>query len=111
MLVNCPSCKGQIEIPLGTVPRAPNVSAPTTQMVFYVAREGAEIGQFNEEDFRRNIRVGNIRPGDRFWREGMDDWRLVSEYGSLPSSSGPPPLPSMPQLQNKKKQQTGRFFL
>jgi transcription elongation factor Elf1 len=89
MLVNCPSCNGQIQIPLGTAPQAPNVSVPATPMVFYVAREGAEIGQFSEEEFRHNIRMGNIKPEDDYWTQGMDDWRSVSEYRSLPSPSGP----------------------
>jgi DNA-directed RNA polymerase subunit RPC12/RpoP len=110
MLVNCPSCKGQIQIPLGTAPEAPNISVPATPMVFHVAREGAEIGQFSEEQFRHNIRVGKIKPGDHYWTEGMDDWRSVSEYPSLPSPSGPPPLPPVPQVP-KKKQRTERFFL
>jgi hypothetical protein len=111
MLVNCPSCKGQIQIPLGTAPPAPNVSVPSTPKVFYVARQGAEIGQFSVEEFRHNVRVGKIKPGDHYWTEGMDDWRLVSEYRSLPSPSGPPPLPPLAQAPKKKPQRTERFFL
>jgi transcription elongation factor Elf1 len=111
MVVNCPSCKGQIQIPFGIAPQTAHVAVRTTSVIFHVAREGAEIGQFSEEEFRHNINIGNIKPGDHYWTEGMDDWRSVSEYRSLPSPSDPPPLSSMPQLQNKKKQQTGRFFL
>jgi hypothetical protein len=31
MIVNCPNCKGEIEIPRGTAPQAPKVSVPTTR--------------------------------------------------------------------------------
>jgi membrane protein YdbS with pleckstrin-like domain/DNA-directed RNA polymerase subunit RPC12/RpoP len=32
MIVNCPSCKGQIEIPRGTAPQAPKLSVSTTRL-------------------------------------------------------------------------------
>jgi GYF domain 2 len=51
----------------------------------YVAREGAELGQFSEEEFRHNLLTGDIAPGDHYWTEGMDDWQSVSKYRSLPS--------------------------
>jgi GYF domain 2 len=110
MLVICPACNGQIEIPLGIAPQTPNVSTPTTSRVFHVAREGVEIGEFSEEQFRQNIDTANIKAGDYYWTDGMDDWRLVSEYPSLSSPSGPP-LPPKPQMQPKKTPPTGRFFL
>ncbi len=90
MTVNCPGCEGQIEIPRGTAPQAPNLSLPATPekpqaAVFYVGRGGTELGQFNEQEFRDKILTGSIRPGDHYWKEGMDDWQLVSEYRGLPS--------------------------
>jgi GYF domain 2 len=111
MLVNCPACKEQIKIPFGIAPQTPNASTRTTSTVFHVAREGAEICQVSEEEFRRNISTGNIKPGDYYWTEGMGDWQLVSEYSSLWSlSGGPPPLPPKPRVE-KKNPPTGRFFL
>jgi len=109
MLVNCPACKGQIKIPFCIAPQTPDVATPTTLRVFHVAREGAEICQLSEEEFRHDVSAGNIRPGDYYWTEGMGDWQLVSEYSGLWSSSGPPPLPPKPQVE-KKNPPTGRFF-
>ena len=75
-------------------------------MIFHVAREGAEIGQFSEEEFGDKILTGNIKPGDHYWKEGMDDWQLVSEYRGLQSPSGPPTLPPLPRMPEKKKART-----
>jgi hypothetical protein len=75
-------------------------------MIFRVAREGAEIGQFSEEEFRDKIFTGNIKPGDHYWTEGMEDWHLVSDYRGLPSPSGPPTLPPLPRMPEKKKART-----
>jgi DNA-directed RNA polymerase subunit RPC12/RpoP len=108
MAVNCPSCEGQIEIPRGTAPQAPDVSVPATPekpqaAVFYVGRGGTELGQFNEQEFRDKILTGSIRPGDHYWKEGMDDWQLVSEYRGLPSPTTPPTLPPLARMPETKK--------
>jgi hypothetical protein len=75
-------------------------------MIFHVGREGLEIGQFGEDEFRDKILTGNIKPGDHYWTEGMDDWQLVSEYRGLPSPSSPPSLPPLPPMPEKKKKRT-----
>ena len=80
-------------------------------MIFYITREGAEIGPFSEEEFREKLLGGDIKPGDHYWQEGMDDWQLIGEYSGLPSPSAPPRLPAVPRVRKKKKKQTTRFFL
>ncbi|PYK39736.1 MAG: hypothetical protein DME49_03085 [Verrucomicrobia bacterium] len=75
-------------------------------MIFHVARDGAEIGEFGEEEFRDKIFKGNVKPGDHYWKEGMDDWQLVSEYRRLPSRAGPPTLPPLPRVPEKRKART-----
>jgi hypothetical protein len=75
-------------------------------MVFHVARDGAEVGQFSEQEFRDKIFSGEIRPENHYWTQGMDDWQLVSEYRSSPSLPGPPTLPPLPQMPEKKKART-----
>jgi len=112
MAVNCPSCEGQIEIPRGTAPQAPDASVPATPekpqaAVFYVGRGGTELGQFSEQEFRDRILTGNIRPGDHYWKEGMDDWQLVSEYRGLPSPTTPPTLPPLTRMPETKKKRVG----
>jgi DNA-directed RNA polymerase subunit RPC12/RpoP len=110
MTVNCPGCKGQIEIPRGTPPQASKESVPATPdkpqaAVFYVRRGGTELGQFNEQEFRENILTGSIRPGDHYWSEGTDDWQLVSEYRGLSSPTTPPTLPPVPRMPGDEKKE------
>ena len=49
-------------------------------MRFHVAREGAVVGQFDEQTFRNKVFAGEITPTDFYWRTGLDDWRPVSEF-------------------------------
>src|SRR5437899_11188540 len=48
-------------------------------MKFHVAREGAVMGEFEEQIFRNKVFSGEIRPHDFYWTAGFADWRLVSE--------------------------------
>ncbi len=75
-------------------------------MIVHVARDGAEVGQFSEQEFRDKIFSGEIQPDNHYWTEGMDDWQLVSEYRSSPSLPGPPTLPPLPRVAEKKKRRT-----
>lgn len=49
-------------------------------MKFHVARDGAVIGEFEEQNFRNKVFAGEISPTDLYWRAGFDDWRPVSEF-------------------------------
>ncbi len=49
-------------------------------MKFHVAREGALVGEFDEQTFRSKVFAGEITPLDFYWRAGFDDWRPVSEF-------------------------------
>ena len=49
-------------------------------MRFHVAREGAVMGEFEEQIFRNKVFSGEIRPSDLYWTPGFNDWRLVSEF-------------------------------
>ena len=49
-------------------------------MKFHVAREGAVLGEFEEQLFRNKVFPGEIRPNDRYWTAGFTDWRPVSEF-------------------------------
>lgn len=42
--------------------------------------DGSPIGEFTEPDFREKIFASEIAPEDFYWREGMADWKPVSEY-------------------------------
>jgi GYF domain 2 len=49
-------------------------------MRFHVARDGAVLGEFEEQTFRNKVFSGEITPTDFYWRPGFDDWRPVSEF-------------------------------
>jgi hypothetical protein len=49
-------------------------------MRFHVAREGAVMGEFEEQIFRNKVFSGEIRPSDWYWIPGFRDWRPVSEF-------------------------------
>jgi len=49
-------------------------------MKFHVAREGAVLGEFEEQIFRNKVFSGEIRPSDLYWTAGFTDWRPVSEF-------------------------------
>ncbi len=44
-------------------------------MIVHVARDGAEVGQFSEQEFRDKIFSGEIQPDNHYWTEGMDAQR------------------------------------
>src|SRR5947207_14918988 len=48
-------------------------------MRFHVAREGAVMGEFEEQIFRNKVFSGEIGPNDFYWT-GFADWRPVSEF-------------------------------
>ena len=49
-------------------------------MRFHVAREGAVMGEFEEQIFRNKVFAGEIRPSDLYWMPGFNNWRPVSEF-------------------------------
>lgn len=49
-------------------------------MRFHVARDGAIMGEFEEQIFRDKVFSGEIRPSDWYWIPGFSDWRPVSEF-------------------------------
>ena len=49
-------------------------------MKFHVARDGAVMGEFEEQVFRNKVFSGEIRPSDLYWIPGFRNWRPVSEF-------------------------------
>ena len=56
--------------------------------VWYVAVDGGEQqGPYTTDQMREYLQAGNIIPDTYVWREGLEDWKLVSE---IPEISGEP---------------------
>ena len=49
-------------------------------MNVHVSRDGKVIGQFSEEEFRKNVRIGVIVPSDYYFCEGFADWKSVADF-------------------------------
>ena len=67
-------------------------------MQIYLARDGAEIGEYPREQIDNLARAGTLQPNDYYWHEGMPDWLLLSE---LLGPDGWKPLPSVPFYQHR----------
>jgi hypothetical protein len=59
----------------------------------YLAKDGQQLGPFDEDTVRAGLREGRFSPVDLAWREGMTDWKSLS---ILMPGFGPPPLPVRP---------------
>ncbi len=49
-------------------------------MNVHVSRDGKVIGEFSEDDFRKNVRRGVIVPSDYYFCEGFTDWKSVADF-------------------------------
>src|SRR6266496_6190644 len=84
MTVNCPSCKGQIEIPFTTAPQAPTISVPMPQnrmekhkrskYAIYVSKNSEQIGPFTKKELREAVRSGTISRDDWAWHKELSEW-------------------------------------
>lgn len=45
----------------------------------FIARDGAEIGEFPREKLGRLAREGQVQPNDYYWHEGMESWLRLSD--------------------------------
>jgi hypothetical protein len=64
----------------------------TTNSVRVAGRDGQEIGVYPENDIPELLAAGKLQPTDYYWRDGMPEWRPVSEVIPLQ----PPSLPARP---------------
>ena len=65
-----------------------------------VARNGKELGVFNEKTLAAAIADGTVNRDDWAWYEGLDAWQPVSAF--IPPSA-PPPIPKRKPKVKKQK--------
>ncbi len=63
-------------------------------MNWHIARDGTQLGTFNDQQIREALANGTILPTDLAWKEGMGDWEPVSAAVKADTPSGPPALPT-----------------
>ena len=59
-------------------------------MKIFLVKDGKETGPFSEEKIRARLKTGEFSPGTYATRQGMDEWKPLSEV--LPDESQPPKL-------------------
>lgn len=68
-------------------------------MIYQIARNGVQLGQFSEEEINAGLRDGSIMESDLAWRDGMAAWQPVSEVfavGRPHDAGGVPMAPKLP---------------
>ena len=51
------------------------MTAPASQIQWYLAREGQQYGPLSDAELAKFIELGHLQPNDLLWREGFPDWR------------------------------------
>ena len=65
----------------------------------HIARNRQALGQFSPQEVSEGLASGEFLPTDLAWREPMETWKPLSEFGDLPpavASLTPPALPQTP---------------
>jgi hypothetical protein len=79
------------------------MSAPVSQVQWYLARDGQQYGPLSEPELAKFIELGHLQPTDLLWRDGFPDWRpamvvFPPQRQAPRPAPGPRPAPS-PQRQ------------
>jgi hypothetical protein len=67
-------------------------------MIYKVARNGEEIGEFTEEELLDQVEIGKIELDDELWTEGMAEWVPVATMVEEDEEEAPadPPIAEAP---------------
>jgi hypothetical protein len=72
------------------------MTAPASQIQWYLAREGQQYGPLSEVELAKLVELGHLQPNDLLWREGFPDWRpalvlFPPKSKATPAAKRPPP--------------------
>lgn len=74
---------------------APGTQAPAE---WYLARDGQQFGPLSDQELRKLVEGGHLRPTDLLWREGFPDWRQARILlPSAPPQAASPASPTIAQ--------------
>lgn len=71
------------------------MSAPPSQIQWYLARDGQQFGPLSEAEIAKFIDLGHLQPTDLLWRDGFPDWRPAMVV--FPQRKAAAPRPAQPQ--------------
>ena len=86
------------------------MSAPVSQVQWYLARDGQQYGPLSEPELAKFIELGHLQPTDLLWRDGFPDWRpAMVVFSQQRHAPRPAPGPrSAPSGQRQAYQQPSR---
>lgn len=64
-------------------------------MQWYYSKNSTQLGPVSLDELRAKFASGEVSPADLVWRDGLPDWKPVSEMAELaviPAPGGPPAL-------------------
>jgi GYF domain 2 len=79
------------------------MSAPASQALWYLAREGQQYGPLSDVELAKFIELGHLQPTDLLWRDGFPDWRPAMVV--FPDRTQAPPKPTAPPHKANPKSQ------
>jgi hypothetical protein len=65
------------------------ITQPPTEIIISIVRDGAEIGDWPEDQVRDHFQNGQLVSTDLYWHEGMAEWKPLRDLVK-------PPLPAAP---------------
>ncbi len=83
------------------------MSAPPSQIQWYLARDGQQFGPLSEAELAKFIDLGHMQPTDLLWRDGFPDWRPAMVVFPQRKGAATRPAPP-PKAQPASPQSTGR---
>lgn len=72
------------------------MTAPASQVQWFLAREGQQYGPLSDAELGKFVELGHLQPNDLLWREGFPDWRpalvlFPPKAKPGPATKRPPP--------------------
>ena len=73
------------------------MTAPASQLQWYLARDGQQYGPLSDAELSKFIELGHLQPSDLLWREGFPDWRpALVVFPQRPPAATRRPAPTTP---------------
>jgi hypothetical protein len=81
-----------------------DMSATTSSIEWYLAREGQQFGPITDAELAEFIKRGHLQPNDLLWREGFSEWRpamvvfpAIGQSAAQPKAADTPPARPVPE--------------
>ncbi len=76
----------------------------------YVLKEGEKRGPFTTEELEGKVAAGEFCPEDKFWTEGMEEWRPLSDIIQIEAQGRVEKEPTAPELPSEEAVEPSHSF-